>query len=206
VRRTFLACSDAVVLALGDPAVRAAWGDPSYLADQTVGMLAGHVARSITTVGGYLDAPPPDDDGVDLASTAAYLAMASALDDAAHAGVRARSAAIAEAGPDAVGGEALDALLALRSRLDDEPPDRRLSVFGGAVMRLDDYLGTRVVEQVVHLDDLARSVGREPWDVDEAAQAHAIRAAVDAGTRVHGSLAMLRALYRGDTDGVIPVI
>ena len=26
-------------------------------------------------------------------------------------------------------------------------------------MRLDDYLVTRVVEQVVHLDDLARSIG-----------------------------------------------
>ena len=34
-------------------------------------------------------------------------------------------------------------------------------------MRLDDYLVTRLVEQVVHLDDLARSLGVESWPVPD---------------------------------------
>ena len=64
-------------------------------------------------------------------------------------------------------------------------------------MRLDEYLKTRIVEQVVHLDDLARSLGREPWPVPlDGARPR------DPHRRRHrprlrsGPTEMLRCLYR----------
>ena len=57
---------------------------------------------------------------------------------------------------------------ALEVRLPAERPDRRTVVAGGATMRLDDYLVTRSIEQVVHLDDLARSIGCDPFPTPDA--------------------------------------
>lgn len=51
----------------------------------------------------------------------------------------------------------------LEPRLRSLDPADLVAVVGGKVMRVADYLVTRVVEQVVHLDDLARSITREPW-------------------------------------------
>ena len=71
-----------------------------------------------------------------------------------------------------------------------------MTVFQGKVIRLSDYLGTRVVEQGVHLDDLARSVGREPWPLPKEHHAVTISVATDIACRVHGPDATVRALYR----------
>ena len=74
-------------------------------------------------------------------------------------------------------------------------------------MALSDYLVTRVVEQAVHLDDLARSVGRETWALPEAHQALAIDVATEMACRIHGPTATVRALYRkGFADSVFPVL
>jgi hypothetical protein len=71
--------------------------------------------------------------------------------------------------------------------------------------RLDDYLLTRLVEQVVHLDDLARSLGVEPWPNAPEAQALVISCGAEIGRRRFGDAAMIRALYRADV-GVLPVL
>ena len=82
-----------------------------------------------------------------------------------------------------------------------------MTVFEGKVMRLSDYLGTRVVEQGVHLDDLARSVGREPWPLPNEHQAVTISVATDIACQVHGPHATVRALYRrGFAENVFPVL
>ena len=74
-------------------------------------------------------------------------------------------AAVAADGPARVAEHAAAAVPVLRERLATEPPGRLVPVFAGLVMPLDEYLVTRIVEQVVHLGDLARSVGLPPWDV-----------------------------------------
>jgi hypothetical protein len=70
---------------------------------------------------------------------------------------------------------------------------------GGGTMNLDDYLQTRLVEIVVHDDDLAMSVGL-PTNIP----AEAISLAVDhlfAVARLqHGDLAVLRAFARRERD------
>ena len=206
VRDDFLRGARAVLDALSDPAVAAVWDQPSVLPDQTVGSLAGHLARGgVWVVGDYLDLDPPA--AVAHATVAGYFAQVAGLDEADHRAIRDRGAALAAEGPEAVVARLGARLPTLAARLADEPPDRLVPVFGGG-MALDAYLGTRVVEQVVHLDDLARSVpglrSTGPEDL--------VRWVAELGTAVaverHGATAVVRHLFRTEVDGpdVVPVL
>jgi hypothetical protein len=76
-----------------------------------------------------------------------------------------------------------------------------------AVDDLGDYLTTRIVEQVVHLDDLARSVDVPPWTVSVKASELTIAVGAEIARRRAGSTATIRALYRGGFAGeVFPVL
>ncbi len=206
MRDDFLRGASAVLSALSDPAVAAAWDRPSVLADQTVGGLAGHLARGgVWVVDDYLDLDPPP--VATFASTAAYCAQIAGLGDADHQAIRDRGAALAAEGPAAVVDQLAERLPALAARLADEPADRLLPVFGGG-MALDAYLGTRLVEQVVHLDDLARSVPELAVGVPcDLAAAVADLGAATAVER-HGPTAVVRHLYRPEVAGpaVVPVL
>ena len=82
-----------------------------------------------------------------------------------------------------------------------------MTVFQGKVIGLSDYLVTRLVEQAVHLDDLARSVGRDPWPLPIEHLELTFSVATDIAYRVQGPDATIRALYRrGFADGVFPVL
>ncbi|HEU5151062.1 MAG TPA: maleylpyruvate isomerase N-terminal domain-containing protein [Iamia sp.] len=206
MRDDFLRGARAVLTALSDPAVAAAWDRPSVLADQTVGSLAGHLARGgVWVVEDYLalDRPP----AATFPSVAAYFAQVADLGPADHQGIRDRGAALARLGPDAVVGRLAERLPAVAARLAGEPADRLLPVSGGA-MALDLYLGTRLVEQVVHLDDLARSVPDLVLDVP----ADLVATVAGLGTAIaverHGPTAVLRHLFRPDAPApaVVPVL
>lgn len=205
MRDQFLRGADAVRTALDAPEVAGAWDSPSVLADQTVGSLAGHLARgAVWVVGEYLDQPVPS--AATIPDAATYFAAGVAgLDAAGHRAIRDRGAAVAALGPDRVRADLSERLDALRGRLATEPPDRVVPVFGGA-MRLDDYLVTRVVEQVVHLDDLARSLGRDLPDVpaDLAALVAGVGTAIAVAR--HGAGPVVRLLFREPPAGVVPVL
>ena len=207
VREQFLAGADVVLAAVSNPRVSDAWNRESILAAQTVGSLAGHLARGgVWVVGDYLDAEPPDRP-LDFETAAEYFAeIGDALTDDDHAAIRARGAEIAESGWSTVVEQLAARLDALRGQLPAEPPDRTVGVFAGKVMRLDDYLATRIVEQVVHLDDLARSLDIDPWPNPPGAEAIVIAFGAEVGRLRHGGAAMLRALYRGEPDLALPVL
>lgn len=207
IREQFLAGADVVLAAVSDHRVADAWEHESILAGQTIGSLASHLARgAVWAVGDYLDGEPPGT-GIDFGSAAQYFAeLLEGLTEEDHAAIRARGAAIAERGPTAVCEELMARLDGLRERLAAEPPDRLVAVIEGKVMRLDDYLMTRVVEQVVHLDDLARSLGIEPWPNPPDAEAIVIACGAEIGRRRRGGAAMLRALYRGEAEPALPVL
>jgi hypothetical protein len=209
MRDDFLRGARAVLAALSDPAAAAAWDRPSVLAEQTVGSLAGHLARgSVWVVGEYLDLDPPPE--ATFATTAAYCAQISGLTATDHQAIRDRGAALAAEGPDAVVGRLAERLPALEARLAAEPADRLLPVFGGG-MALDAYLGTRLVEQVVHLDDLVRSVP----DLGVTAPPDLVAVVAALGTAIaverHGAAAVLRHLFRPDAadatgPAIVPVL
>jgi hypothetical protein len=70
------------------------------------------------------------------------------------------------------------------------------------VLTLDDYLVTRLIELLVHTDDLAVSVGLPSPDFPLAASRPAIAALVDVAILRHGDDAVLRALSRRERDAV----
>jgi hypothetical protein len=204
IRGQFLAGAHIVVDAIAEPAVGAAWDEPSVLAGQTVGGLAGHLARgAVWVVGDYLDQPPPA--AAVFESADHYFAtLATLANDAANKAIRDRGAAVGAAGQTAVVADATARLAVLEARLPAEPDDR-ITVVAGGSMRLDDYLITRMVEQVVHLDDLARSIGVEPWVIPDQNVRLVLVAGVGTGLRRSGPAAMLRALYRDDASA-LPVL
>ena len=207
VREVFLASAGVVRDAIADDAVGHAWNDPSALAEQTIGGLSGHLARGgVWVVDDYLNAELPD--APRAKSAAVYFAQsASFLNADDHRLIRERGAQVAAVGHSEVCASLARRLDALTPRLRAEPADRIIGVAGGvAVMTLDSYLETRIVEQVVHLDDLARSLDRAPWPVPPDALNLVLHVGVDVAQLRNDPTAVLRALYRTRLDPVFPVI
>lgn len=207
---TFLEAAAAVEPLLATPAVDDRWDEPSALPLITVGELCGHLVRAVATVRHYLDAAEPGGD--DLLDAPGYLTSIDDLDgdltSRLHQGIRARAAEEAAGGPAAVRAAWNEALAALRSRLPREPEGRRLAVLGNRVMLLDDYLVTRLLEVIVHGDDLAASLSVDVPSFPPTAATPVIACLVEAARRRHGDLAVLRALTRRerDTDDALRVL
>ncbi|MBY5162753.1 YceH family protein [Salsipaludibacter albus] len=204
---TWVAGAEAVVAAIADPAVGAAWDQLSVLEGQTVASLAGHLARgAVWLVGEYLDDELDDelDDDLDqsggppdFTSAAHYVAdLADSLTDDDHRAIRDRGAAVAAVGHDHLVRTARARLDALATRVPTVEPDRVIAAYAGLSIRFDDYLATRIVEQAVHLDDLDRSVAGLDVDVPDEVVAVATTVGLDVLRRRHGSMAGLRVLYR----------
>lgn len=196
----FLAGADAAERWIASEAVAARWEEPSALAGYTVGGLAGHLARAVLTVERYLDAPAPAEpgDGADAAGYfAAVLGDDDPVDSERHRRIRERGAEAAADGPDALAAQVRDARQRLGARLDAATLARPIEVAGGVTLTVARYLETRVVELVVHLDDLAVSVGAEEPDGLPPA-AFDVTAAVLARLAVRraGGLATVRSLAR----------
>jgi hypothetical protein len=159
IRSVFLEAAAVAVRLLEEPAVTAHWDEPAVLTGYTVGGLAAHLARAVSTPIGYLDGEATDrtadTDAADYFLGA--LGDHDPVDSDLHRAVRQRSDDMAASGPLAVLDATRAALLSLTGRLEVEPTDRVIVVFGGTSMGLDDYLETRIVELVIHADDLAES-------------------------------------------------
>jgi Mycothiol maleylpyruvate isomerase N-terminal domain len=204
VRAAFLETAAVAGSVLARPEVARRWQDPSALRLLSVRGLAGHLLRGVGTVETYLDQPEPA--GAAPISAAAYYARVSAaatdedLAAAAHVSVRRRGEEQAAAGPESVATEAAALLERLRGRLAAEPAGRLVSTFQGTVLRLDDYLVTRLVELVLHVDDLCASAGVPTPGLPAAATSAAIATLVGTARLRHGDAAVLRALARRERD------
>lgn len=204
---TYLAGAVAVVAAIGDSDVALWWDEPSVLEDQTVGGVAGHLARGgVWLVVDYLADGVPSR-GPDFDSAADYIVrVVDGLDDAGHGAVRARGASIAAAGPADVAGEARRRLDEVAARLRDADLDQLVAVYGGMTMRLGDYLATRIVEQAVHLDDLVRSVDGLAIEIPDAVMDAAVTLGFEVLRRRRGRAVAIRALFRSGFQDVLPVL
>lgn len=200
-RRVFLEAAVAAVGLLEDPAVTERWERPSILIGYTVGGLAAHLGRAVATPAGYLDQEisdrPADTDAAGYVLTA--LGDADPVDSDLHRGVRQRSDDMAASGPLAVLDATRAALQSLTGRLELEPDDRVVVVFGGVSMTLDDYLETRIVELVIHVDDLASSCpGVDVGVIPDAAWAVARRVVAEVATRRVGDRQFVLGLSRAE--------
>jgi hypothetical protein len=156
----------------------------------------------MTTVEGYLDATEPAGDGISAGSYLHAMIRSVNVDDPGNQAIRARGEEEAAGGPAALAAEARAVSGRLSSRLAGLGSGRRVRVAGGLVMMLDEYLRTRVVELVVHADDLAASIGVELVPPQPATCRVAIDVLVDAARIRHGDMAVLRALARRERGPV----
>ena len=205
VRALFLDALDRAISLVARPEVATRWDEPSALQEFTVRGLAGHaIGRTTAAVLEYLDAAePPDESVIDAAKYYAAV-MTPDIHDAGNTGVRERGEQFAAGGRDGLLDQAKGTLATLRERLAREPVSRRVQVYAGLVMTLDDYLVTRLVELVVHTDDLAVSVGVDPPVPDREAGGLVIDAVVGMARIQHGDLVMLRALTRAERVEINP--
>jgi len=210
IREVFCAAADATAVLLDEAALLEGFDGPSALAEFSVRGLAGHLLRTMTSVEGYLDAPEPEADpgtGVGAVSAAGYYAAVLGdapvdIHDELNRSVRQRGAESAPGAPEGFAAVWAETAERLRRRLAAEPAGRLVQVFGGLVLDLDDYLVTRLVELVVHGDDLAVSLGVAAPHRDPAATALVIDTLVEVARRRHGDAAVLAALTRRERDDV----
>ena len=200
VRQTFLETGRVAADLLARPEVESAWESPSALPEFTVRGLAGHLLRATGSVTAYLDRDEPDGEPVTAAQYYAVAVDEPDIHSDVHRAIRQRGEDEAAAGYASVRARSYELLEVLAERLAEEPPDRKVRAYKDVVLRIDDYLVTRLIELVVHVDDLAVSVGVPPPDLPPEALGLAIDALVATARLEHGDVAVLRALTRRERD------
>lgn len=216
-RATFLAAATTARNLVAGDVVARRWLEPSALRHMTIGELAAHLARAVTTVDSYVRRAvtergadrPTEGSGELVDAVGYYLSFADDLghdvDTELNKAVRRRAGEMAEEGHAELVAMLDEALDRLGDRLETAPPDLTLSVLGQLRIGLDDYLVTRLVELTVHIDDLVSSLDLPQPPVNERAMNIAIATLVDIARRRHGDTAVLRALARRERDTVRPI-
>jgi hypothetical protein len=210
-RTVFFAATSSVADLMASPAVGRHWGQCSCLEGFTVGGLASHIVRSVQALVDLLELPLPG--GARVVTPAEFFGVnkpnGPVLDDPIAQFIVDDGESRAESGQEAVVGtfrelvghaeEVLGELTATTIIPTIRVPD--------GVTSLGIYLTTRVVELVVHGDDLASSVGID-WQPPFLAGALAIGILVQIATEQHGAVEVLRVLARSERAGsdVFPVL
>jgi Mycothiol maleylpyruvate isomerase N-terminal domain len=189
---------------IADPAVSTHWDDPSVLPRMTVGALAGHLLAVVRTFERRCDLETTGTETlVDLAAGYAptRLDRHADLDEPRFRSVREGAARVAERGAVKVASEFAACLTRLVARLQTDPPQvvQLPDPMHAAPLRA--YTITRVVELVVHTDDLARSAGVAVAAPDPEVAELVIDFLVSADRHRIGDADVLRALAgRADPD------
>jgi hypothetical protein len=202
--RAWIACARAALSFVDKPMVRERWIQPSSLPDMTVGTLAGHLLHSgilmVEEAFAVTDVP----DGEPL--TAARMLSWVPLDDTSsvHDDVRSFAESQAVAGADELVGRAGDSLERSRERLEAASPSAVLAFpwTPSLTMTLSELLRSRVLELVVHVDDLAHSVRIAELPFEPEAMALACQVGIDINLERYGPDAVVRALFRRDRSSV----
>lgn len=205
IRDLFLQSADAIRPLLASTEVAVRWTTSSALQGLTTGALAGHLMRAVTSVDAYLDKAPPT--GGEALDAAGYFLSIKGiegddLETELHTAIRRRADEEALAGHAGVVDRWNSTIDRLRDRLTDLSGDEVIQALGGRPVSFDEYLITRLVEMVVHADDLALSVGAERPRFDSAAEEAVIECLVEVARRRHGRAAVITALTRRERDTV----
>lgn len=215
VRATFLEGAEFAARLLAEPAVASRWGDPSALADMSIGALAGHLARQVllvqrmlaTSAGTQEPAGTPEPattavalEPIPLLEHYARVAWVDAdLQDEANVSIRRDSELEAAGGPAVLAARTAEAAAVLGAQLPAEPADRAVFLpWGPWALTLDDMLRTRIMEIAVHGDDLACSVDLGEPGLPAVVAAEAIGLLTRLAVARHGAAALLRALSRAE--------
>lgn len=208
-RDAFIGTARAVRPLLDEPSLAAGWNSGSVLELMTVGSLAAHLTRAVLTVDTYLtdDQPGRDDDPIDAVRYFLGIDGLSSIEGPdlsgpLHTGIRDRAQQGADAGVEAARSAWDQAMHRIEPALATAPASRTISVFGGRRMEIDEYIITRLVELVVHGEDLAVSLEVESPDVPQRALELVLDCLIGVATARHGMPAVIRAMTRTERDRI----
>jgi len=195
----FLSCGSVSLQLASRAEVRAAWAKESACEGMSVGGLTHHLLQQLAHCGTGLSSPAPADAPVigllDHYAQAPW--VAASRQGAIEPDQNARDNAAAQAGPDAVldlARRALADLPALFAQPRD--PDVIHIPWQGWSLATPDFLTTRMMELVVHGDDLASSVGLPTPEHEPTVAAAVVGLLADVSLSRHGQVALVRALSR----------
>jgi hypothetical protein len=182
---------------IADAATADRWEQPSALEGMTVGALCAHLVRAAGATIAYLDRTPVDrrPDG-ELLTPVTY--FRAAVEAPIHNQIRDVSADEAAIGPLAMAAKCRQLADDLASRFADEPEDRLLTALGGRMLTLDDFCRTRLIEVLLHLDDLTTSTGVVQPEIDPRGPAEVVDICMGIGVDRHGVWGVLAALARAE--------
>jgi len=197
----YLEAAEAAAALIAQPEVAASWHEPSALPEMTVGGLAVHLSRQITQAKDVLSQPSGHED-VELITVLDHYAraawVAAGLDDEVNVSIRGSAEEEARGSPASLIGRTDAALRDLHTILTTEAADRPVYLpWTGWTLTLEDFLTTRTMEIVVHIDDLAVSLNVES-PLPQRAIVPVLTLLTRLATRRHGPVAVLRALSRAE--------
>jgi hypothetical protein len=197
-RRAFLEAVDATWVLAASPEVREAWQQESSCVGMTVGGLTHHLLNQPGNTARALRADPGAEAPITIAEHYARAAWVQAgLDDQVNVDIRDGDNARAEAGADAVLAQAREHIEALPALLAQaREPDVVHIPWQGWSLTTADFLTTRMMEMVVHGDDLADSVGLPTPTYPDAVIEPVLQLLTGVAMRRHGQTAVVRALSR----------
>lgn len=184
-------------LALGAP-VRGRWDDESACAGMTVGGLAHHLTGQVDNLIALYAETRDRSDPISIVEHYRRAAWANTgLDDEDNIGIRTDADQAAQTGPEAHADQvraALETLPASLAQVEDDDPV--LIPWQGWSLTAHDFAVTRLMEMVVHADDLAASVGVDPPRFPDEAVRQVVRLLTDVALDRHGQAAVVRTLSR----------
>lgn len=182
------------------PEITQRWNDESACADMTVGALTWHLVNQPQRIVETLLAHDRRDSRLsEPISVSEHYAQAlwiqQDLEGPANRGVRERGEEQAAAGPRAAAKAAKDALQRLDTVLTTAPPVVVVP-WTGAALAIEDFVATRLLEIVVHSDDLAASLGVPVPQFPHDVLSPVLTLLTDISLRRHGQDALVRTLSR----------
>ena len=199
----FLAASDAAIVLLEKTEVTGRWAEPSACAGFTVGGLAAHLGWQVQSAEWAVRSARPEPGAAVTALIEHYEKAAwigADLEAPVNAGIRETGEKRAAAGPAEVLRLTVEARGYLAERFESLSPEEVIALpwIEGRAMTAGDVLATRVLELLIHTDDLAVSVGVPTPQAPESAYARVIGLLAPLAVRRHGPIPVLRALSRAE--------
>jgi hypothetical protein len=196
--RAYLIAADSASALIAHPTIGARWSTPSALPGFTVGGLAEHLANQVFST---VRAVTQESSGHEPIPLLEHYARATWVgtgpDSQTNVAIRGAGEQAADEGHAALVARLEAAVAQLHTALPARSPDHRVEPPAGPwSLVLDDFLVTRMMEIVVHSDDLAVSVDlptpQLPGDVEDPVLGLLVALSV----RRRGSIAVVRALTR----------
>jgi Mycothiol maleylpyruvate isomerase N-terminal domain len=199
----FLAAADAAVGLLESGEVAKRWGEPSACEGFTVGGLAAHLGWQVQAARRAVEAERPAAGAAVTGLTEHYARavwIGTGPDSPTNVGIRERGERLAEAGAAENVRLTREAREFVAGRFASLKPGEPVAVplVEDRVLTVEDLLTTRLLELVIHADDLAVSVGVPTPQAPDSAYARVFGLLTPLAVRRHGQLAVLRALSRSE--------